>query len=443
MTKQTTLLERWACFRGVLLCVGLTVFLMAPIVAVSQSPAPVDLGSAVSFAILAASTVTSTGAGTINGDIGVSPGSAFVPGTPSATVNGIVYLNDAVATQAQTDLLAAYNDAAGRTEGVVTLSGNIGGMTLAPGLYKSTSSIAISSGDLTLDAGNNMNSVWIFQIASTLTTTSGCKVILSNGANAGNIFWVVGSSATLGTNSDFKGSILAWVSITENTDASVEGRLLSHIGAVTFDGQNVGMSSPIAVCLSTLDAIFLDPATVDVSWTGEQQVGVAGYNVYRSWQEQGEYKKISERIIMAIDGAVTPHHYRFKDGTVEQGKPYFYKVESVHLDGASEWHGPVSPSRPASFEYQRLQESFQLMPVYPNPFNPQMTVIYELPQDAEITLTVYDIQGRQAAVLVNEYQRSGLYHYTWNPGQQQASGLYFMVMQTDKQLFKQKVSFVK
>jgi hypothetical protein len=117
-------------------------------------------------------------------------------------------------------------------------------MTLKPGLYKSTSSLAISSGDLTLDAQGNANAVWIFQIASTLTTTSDRKVILSGGANASNIFWIVGSSATFGTTSVFKGNVLAWITITENTGASVDGRLLAHNGAVTFNGQGVTSIKP-------------------------------------------------------------------------------------------------------------------------------------------------------------------------------------------------------
>src|SRR5678809_1805736 len=112
------------------------------------------------------------------------------------------------------DLTAAYNDAAGRTVGAITVAGNLGGQTLTPGLYKSTSSLAISSGDLTLDAQGDPNAVFIFQMASTLTATSGRAVILAGGAKASNVFWQVGSSATLGTTSVFNGTIMADQSIT-------------------------------------------------------------------------------------------------------------------------------------------------------------------------------------------------------------------------------------
>ncbi|MGD0352445.1 MAG: ice-binding family protein [Dehalococcoidia bacterium] len=203
----------------------------------------VPLGSAAAFAVLAGSTVTNTGATTVNGDLGVSPGTA-VPGFPPGSVNGETYTGvGSAAGQAKLDLTTAYNDAAGRTLAPVTVAGNIGGQTLAPGLYKSTSSLAISSGDLTLDAQGNADAVWIFQIASTLTTTSGRKVILSGGANAANIFWQVGTSATLGTTSVFQGNILADQSITMTTGATLNGRALARVGAVTLDSNIVTLPS--------------------------------------------------------------------------------------------------------------------------------------------------------------------------------------------------------
>jgi uncharacterized protein (TIGR03437 family) len=215
--------------------------------------APVNLGSDSSFAILAGTTVTVTGQGTIGGNIGISPGTAYVPGTPPVTVKGTVYAGGSVAAQAQTDLATAYNDAAGRSVDSITVAGNIGGQTLAPGLYKSTSSLAISSGDLTLDAGGNANAVWIFQIASTLTTTSGRQVILAGGANAANIFWQVGSSATIGTTSVFQGNILAAVSISMLTGSTLTGRALAEGGAVSVDtGGGSSATIPAAASAPTI-----------------------------------------------------------------------------------------------------------------------------------------------------------------------------------------------
>ncbi|HEX2897976.1 MAG TPA: ice-binding family protein [candidate division Zixibacteria bacterium] len=200
--------------------------------------ATVELASSFNYVVLAGSTVTNTGATNITGDLGLSPGSA-VTGFPPGLLIGTQHISDPSADQAKLDLTIAYNDAAGRTLAPISLSGNIGGMTLSPGLYKSTSGLEISSGDLTLDGKGNGNSVWIFQMASTLTTTSGRKVILSGGAKAANVFWQVGTSATLGTTSVFKGTIMADQSVTMNTGASLEGRVLARIGAVTLDGNTI------------------------------------------------------------------------------------------------------------------------------------------------------------------------------------------------------------
>src|SRR5205823_5486881 len=143
-------------------------------------------------------------------------------------------------------LTTAYNNAAGRTVGAILVAGDLGGQTLTPGLYTSTSSLEISSGDLTLDAQGDVNAVFIFQMASTLTTTVGRQVILSGGAKAANVFWQVGSSATLGTGSVFKGNILALASITVTTGAAVEGRLLARTAAVTLDSNIIGLPIPPA-----------------------------------------------------------------------------------------------------------------------------------------------------------------------------------------------------
>jgi uncharacterized protein (TIGR03437 family) len=204
-------------------------------VTASAQQAPVNLRSASTFAVLAGTTVTVTGGGTITGNVGIYPGTAYVAGTPAVTVNGTIYAGGPVAQQAEADLTTAFNDAAGRSVAPITVAGNIGGLTLAPGLYKSTSSLAISSGNLTLDAQGNANAVWIFQIASTLTTTSGRQVILAGGANPANIFWQVGSSATIGTTSVFQGNILAGISISLLTGSTISGRALAIGGATSID----------------------------------------------------------------------------------------------------------------------------------------------------------------------------------------------------------------
>lgn len=189
------------------------------------------------FLVLGGSTVTNTGPTVVNGDLGLSPGTSVVgfdePGGPGI-VTGTQHITDVEAAQAQIYLTAAYLDLEARPGGA-TIAGNIGGQTLAPGIYKSATTIAVSSGDLTLDAGGDADAIFIFQAGSTLTLTPGRQVILAGGAQAKNVYWQVGSSATLDTTSVFYGNILALTSITVNTGAQVTGRLLARNGAVTLD----------------------------------------------------------------------------------------------------------------------------------------------------------------------------------------------------------------
>jgi len=204
---------------------------------------PVVLLSAASFAVLAGSTVTNTGPTQVTGDLGVSPGTA-VTGFPPGNVTGAQQIGNPSSAQATADLTTAYNDAAGRTLCPVAVAGNLGGMTLPPGLYHSTSSLEITSGDLTLDAQGDADAVFIFQMASTLTTTSGRQVILSGGANPANIFWQVGSSATLGTTSAFSGTIMADQAITIETGAALDGRALARIAAIALGSNTIVTPAP-------------------------------------------------------------------------------------------------------------------------------------------------------------------------------------------------------
>ncbi len=194
---------------------------------------PVSLGKAGSFAALAGSTVTSTGLTTLNGDLGVSPGSSLT-GFPPGKVNGTIHATDPTAAQAQADLTAAYNDAAGR-QPPQALPADVGGQTLAPGVYKTGATPALGlTGTLTLDGQGNRNAVFVIQVGSALTTAVASHVNLIGRAQAGNVFWQIGSSATLGTSSTFAGSILALTSISIDSGVTLNGRALARNGAVTL-----------------------------------------------------------------------------------------------------------------------------------------------------------------------------------------------------------------
>jgi hypothetical protein len=207
-------------------------------------PATVNLGSAGNFAVLATASITSSGPVIVNGDVGLNPGSS--QGIPTAQVIGTIHVDDPIAVQAQADLLAAYNDAVSRSTNSQTLPGGMGGLTFTPGLYTNATTVGIAT-DVTLDAQGDPNAVFIFQIGSTLTTTGG-SVILTGGAKAGNVFWVVGTSATL-SGPIFQGNILADTSITQNGGVTVNGRLFAGsgpggAGTVTVDGVSVNVPAP-------------------------------------------------------------------------------------------------------------------------------------------------------------------------------------------------------
>lgn len=207
----------------------------------SAAQPKVDLGNAESFAVLGGSGITNTGpttvSGTAGGDMGSSPTPSFT-GEASVTTSGTKYTAAATAVDdARASVVDAYNDTASRIP-ANTVSADLGGQTLAPGVYSSASSMGLT-GTLTLDGENNPDAVFIFQTGSTLTTASASSVVLINGAQPCNVFWKVGSSATFGTTTDFVGHVFSLISITANNRATFDGQLLSINGAVTLDENTI------------------------------------------------------------------------------------------------------------------------------------------------------------------------------------------------------------
>lgn len=218
--------------------VALAALFVGPTIALAQT-AP-SLGAAQSFAVLGASTVTNTGTSVVTGDLGVSPGSAVVGFPPGTVVSGTIHAADAAALAAQNSVTTAYNDLAGQACTQVLTGQDLGGMTLTPGVYCFDTSAQLT-GTLTLNTLGDPNAVFIFKIGSTLTTASSSAVVVTGGAPPCNVFWQVGSSATLGTSTSFGGHILALTSITLTTTANTIGRLLARTGAVTLDTNTVSI----------------------------------------------------------------------------------------------------------------------------------------------------------------------------------------------------------
>ena len=223
------------------------IFAFAAVPAAAQSP--VNLGTASPFVVLGGSTVTNTGPSVLNGDLGVAPGTALVGFGLPAVVNGATHANDGVAMNAKSDLTTAYNVAAGQPVLPANdLTGtDLGNRTLNAGAYRYTSSAQLT-GALTLDAEGDPNAQFVFEIASTLTTASASSVVLINGASPCNVYWQVGSSATLGSTTAFKGNLMALTSISLNNGATVIGRLLARNGQISLinnvlDRSNCGTGS--------------------------------------------------------------------------------------------------------------------------------------------------------------------------------------------------------
>ena len=222
------------------LCLLSLSFLVLPLLALSAFANSVNLGTAGSYAVLAGSAVTNTGSSTLTGDLGVWPGSAVTGFPPGVVVDGSMNVNNAAAQAAQADLNIAYNAAAGLAPTGTLTGKNLGGMTLTPGVYFFASSAQLT-GTLTLNNLGNPNALFVFQIGSTLTTASASSIIFSNSLTDSNVYWQVGSSATLGTTTAFEGNILALTSITLNTGATIGcGSALAINGAVTLDNNVIG-----------------------------------------------------------------------------------------------------------------------------------------------------------------------------------------------------------
>jgi hypothetical protein len=234
---------------------------------------PLSLVGLETVAVLAYSTITNTGTTTLNGDVDLSPGTSITGFGPPSSITG--NFNAANSTAAAARVVAQTDFNVGNAlMGATVISGNLGGQTLTPGLYNSASSIGVT-GTLTLNGEGNPNAVFIFQIGSTLNLATGATIVLENGATAANVFWLVGSSATFNTTATMIGQVFAYASITMNTGATIDGRLLALNGAVTFDANtNSPLTTPAVGTFST--AVVNSPGSS--AWT-VARIGVGRFLV--------------------------------------------------------------------------------------------------------------------------------------------------------------------
>jgi len=234
---------------------------------------PINLGTATSYGVLGASAVTNTGPTVVDGDLGVSPGTSITGfgAAPNGTVTGTVHQTDAAAGQAQRDTTTAYNVAAA-LEPTQTGITELAGLSLSPGVYNGGALILSNNGALTL--AGSADSVWVFQAASTLTIGSATRITITGGASSCNVFWQVGSSATIGTGAQFEGTVLAQASITATTGATVAGRLLARTAAVTLDTNRItaptgcaAPGTPVGTTAPTITSGAAPTATVGTPYS--------------------------------------------------------------------------------------------------------------------------------------------------------------------------------
>ncbi|MBI2416750.1 MAG: DUF3494 domain-containing protein [Ignavibacteriales bacterium] len=399
----------------------LIVALVIPVVCFAQTT--VNLGTASSFAVLAAAGISNTGGTTLNGDIGSYP-TATITGFPPGTFTGTNHLGDATTQGAMTDLNIAYFDAADRA-GASTIGTELGGSTLTAGIYSSGSGTFGLTGTLTLDGQNNADAVFIFQMATTFTTTANSSIVLINGAMWSNIFWQVGSSATLGTNSIVEGTILANTSITANNLAVLHGRLLA--GAVTVTGTvTLSSNTVVPVELTSFTAVISN-SKVRLNWNTATEVNNSGFEIQRSplssrGSDSQNYKWMAISFIAGAGNSNSSKDYSYIDDNARYGK-FAYRLKQIDNDGNFSLSNIINVDLGTSNKYSLGQN-------YPNPFNPTTKIDFNISTAGRVSLKVFNTLGNEEITLVNGHFEPGTYSIELNANKFN-SGIYFYTLQTD------------
>jgi hypothetical protein len=393
----------------------LSLSLVLQTVAISQGTAP-PLGTSANFGVLAQAAISGTA--TITGDVGTLSGA--IDGTITAPGYTVYSINHSVVQTAISDLNSAYLNAAGQTGGTTLPGGTLSG-TLSPGVYIVSAATPNVSASVTLDGGGDANAVFIFQASSTLITANGSSIILTNGTVWNNVYWQVGSSATLGAGSAFNGTLLVNTSITVGNNATITGRLLA--GAVTATGA-VSMDAvtvlPVELMTFTV-AVHQMNAALD--WSTATELNNYGFDIERRGEGDGFFARIG-----FVEGNGTtnaPRDYSYTDNHLSPGA-YSYRLKQIDRDGI------FSYSHAVDVIVGRTGKTFSLTQNYPNPFNPATTIEYNIETPSQVSLKIYNLIGDEMATLVNARQDAGSYVVSFNTGKAAynfPSGVYFYRLQ--------------
>ena len=381
---------------------------------VFTNPTTVDLGTAATFRALSATTVTIASGCTVTGNVG----------GPSVTNNGIVNGDIWVHTWAGTepsgtrhdvgttvstalsDLGTAITTASGITPNTPTLNPQLGNLTLGRGVYISTNGTFDITGSLTLTGTGT--DIFIFQMTNTLTTAVSSAVILTGGAVWSNVFWQVGSSATLGASSVLEGTILAETYITQGASASLDGRALAHVGYVTLNG-----ATALPVELTSFTGA-LNNSAVELNWNTATEINNYGYEVQKSRVQNSGWIKIG--FVNGSGNSSKSKDYSFTESNLQLGK-YYYRLKQIDNDGGFAYSNTIEVDVTSEITEFALQQN------YPNPWNPTTTINYSLAKEGNVKLSVYNTLGSKVAIIVNEYKPAGNYSIQFN-GSNLASGIY-------------------
>jgi hypothetical protein len=369
-----------------------------PFITLSQhsNPAPVDLLTAGNFRALAGTAVSNGATSTITGNAG---GTTV---TNNGVITGSIFTAGGIVTTALTDLATVIADVSVRPADEA-LGVELGGLTLSRGIY-SSGTFGIN-GTLTLNG--TASDIFIFKASTTLITGATCNVALTGGAVWSNVFWQLGSSATI--DGTFKGVILANTAITQNT-GSIEGKVLARDAGVTLTGTS---TLPVELISFTATA---QRAGTQLYWATATEINNYGFEIQRSAAgEQEDWKRVG-----FVEGNGTSNaqkNYSYTDNTLSSGT-YTYRLKQIDRDGKFEYSQSVEVSIGQSVK------GYELMQNYPNPFNPSTVISYQLPALSQTSLMIFDAVGREVAVLVNEVKEAGFYSVQFN-ATHLASGIYF------------------
>jgi hypothetical protein len=335
-------------------------------------------------------------------------------------------MNKALVDTAKAHLLNAYNTAAGLSTNA-TVGPQLAGTTLGRGVYNSTNGTFDITGTLILTGA--ATDTFIFKTTTILNTATSSYVTLIGGALASNVFWQVGSSATLGDNSFFKGTIMADQSITVGTGVSLEGRALASAAAVTIS-TNTALPVELATFTATANRM-----NADLHWSTATEVNNYGFEIER--RQTAQWDKVG--FVSGAGTSNSPRDYSYTDNNLPAGR-YAYRLKQVDNNGAFSYHSSVE------VEIGLAPQEFALFQNYPNPFNPSTKIQYSLANAAQVSLKVYNVLGLEVATLVNGRQEAGSYTVPFgiNTGTLGlSSGVYFYRLEAGSFVSTKKLVLMK